>query len=71
MISPMTAHKIVMRAGAYRIEATTPTGKSWLLSRVYDTEEAARLRLDRLNAMAAAIMPERGPIEPTPHDSVL
>jgi hypothetical protein len=54
----MTTHKIVRRGSLYRIEATTPTGKQWLLSRTYSTEEAAGVRLSRLQAMAAAGTPE-------------
>jgi hypothetical protein len=55
----MTTHKIVRQADVYRIEATTPVGNHWLLSRVYATEEAAKVRLNRLQAMAAADMSER------------
>jgi hypothetical protein len=50
----MKTHQIVSHAGAYRIEATTTTGKHWLLARVYPTEAAAKPRLRALQAMAEA-----------------
>jgi hypothetical protein len=54
----MTTHKVIVRLGAYRIEATSATGKRWLLVKVYPTEEAAMVRLRALQAMARADMPE-------------
>jgi len=53
-IRDMKTHKIVPRAGAYRIETTSATGKRWLLAKVYPTEEAAMKRLGALQAMAEA-----------------
>jgi hypothetical protein len=53
-IRGMKTHQIVAHAGAFRIQATSPTGKHWLLSRVYPTEAEAQTRLGALDAMAEA-----------------
>jgi hypothetical protein len=50
----MKTHQIIPHAGAFRIQATSPTGKHWLLSRVYPTEAAATARLQALQAMEEA-----------------
>jgi hypothetical protein len=50
----MKTHQIIAEAGEFRIQATTATGKRWLLSRVYPTEAAARTRLRALQAMEEA-----------------
>lgn len=50
----MKTHQIVPQAGVFRIEATTTTGKRWLLTRVYPTEAAAMTRLRALQAMEEA-----------------
>lgn len=50
----MKTHQIVPDAEAFRIEATTATGKRWLLSRLYPTEAAAQARLRALQAMEQA-----------------
>lgn len=65
----MKTHQIVPVAGAYRIEATSPTGKRWFLKRVYPTEAAAMARLQALHAMAAADMPEYRPPERQSRDA--
>jgi hypothetical protein len=54
----MNTHKIVARDGGFRIEATTATGKHWVLTRLYPTEAAALVRLRALHAMADAELPE-------------
>jgi len=46
------------RAGVYRIETIAADGHHWLLRPRYPTEEAAMMRLERLNAMGAADIPE-------------
>ncbi len=67
----MKTHRIVSRDGTYRIETTSPTGKHWLLGRVYPTEAAATSRLRALHAMADADMPEHHRVERAPrHASV-
>jgi hypothetical protein len=58
----MKTHKIVPRDGAYRIEATTATGKQWVLTRIYPTEAAAQVRLRALEAMAEAALPKYRPM---------
>lgn len=50
----MKTHQIISFDGAFRIQATTETGKRWLLSRIYPSEAAARTRLRALQAMAEA-----------------
>lgn len=50
----MKTHQIISFEGAFRIQATTETGKRWLLSRIYPSEAAARTRLRALQAMAEA-----------------
>ena len=50
----MKTHQIISQAGGFRIQATSPTGKHWLLSRVYPTEAEALTRLRALHAMAEA-----------------
>jgi hypothetical protein len=62
----MKTHQIVTHAGAFRIEATTATGKHWLLSRVYPTETAARTRLRALQAMAEADVQMKAPLPTRP-----
>jgi hypothetical protein len=57
----MTSYQIVSRAGVYRIEATTPTGERWLLSRIYTAKKPAMKRLNALRSMGDAIMSERSP----------
>jgi hypothetical protein len=57
----MKTHKIVPRDGVYRIEATTATGKHWVLGRTYPTETAALVRLRALQAMADADVPKYRP----------
>ena len=50
----MAIYQIVERNGAYRIETVASDGHHWLLRTRYATREAAMMRLERLNAMAAA-----------------
>ncbi len=54
----MATHRIVLRGDAYRIETTAMNGRRWLLRTMYTTEQAALVRLRRLEAMAKADMPE-------------
>jgi hypothetical protein len=50
----MTRYAITPRAGIYRIEVIAPTGRRWVLSKTYPSEDAALVRLRALQAMAAA-----------------
>jgi hypothetical protein len=52
-------HSIIQRGDTRRIEGVSASGHHWLLWTVYAMKKAALARLERLNALAKAHMPEQ------------